>query len=479
MQPTRRTKIVGTIGPASSSPEVLEQLLGAGLDVVRLNFSHGTHEDHRRIYATVREVEAKVGRSIAVMQDLQGPKIRLGKLDGAVPLIEGEEIQLSSRGDFIGASGRLPTTYPTLARDVRPGETLLLADGRFVLRALAVEGDEVRCRVEVGGEVTSNKGINLPGTEISAPSLTDKDRADLEVGLALGVDYVALSFVRVPNDVKVLREAMTRHGRVVPIIAKIEKPKAVEYLDAIIEAADGVMVARGDLGVELPPEQVPTIQRRCLRLARRRAKVTVVATQMLVSMTSNPRPTHAEVSDVANAVFDGADAVMLSEETAAGAFPVRAVETMAALAAAAESAPNEELRGAEEAQGFTDEVVSDHAWAISKAAVVTAHEVGAKAIVAFTQRGLGPRLVSAWHPECMILGGAHTDQELRRLAFYRGVRPFRIGAAASVEGLVTAVEHAILDHGVLDPGDTIVITSKMPLSEALDTNFLKVHTLSR
>lgn len=476
----RRTKIVATIGPASSSPETLEALIRAGLNVARLNFSHGTHDDHRATFDKLRTAEARVGRPVAIMQDLQGPKIRLGKLDGVVPLPEGEEMVLSSRGDFLGTRDRLPTTYPQLSRDVRPGEPILLADGRYVLEVLEVMGEDVRCRVRIGGEVTSGKGINLPGTEVSAPSLTDKDRADLEFGLALGVDCVALSFVRVPNDVKVLREAMARHGRVVPVISKIEKPKAVQYLEGIIDVSDGVMVARGDLGVELPPEKVPTIQRRCIRLARSRAKIAVVATQMLVSMTRHPRPTHAEVSDVANAVYDGADAVMLSEETAMGAFPLRAVETMSALAMAAESGPHDEDPRGPEPDGdrFTDEVRGDHAWAISKAAVVTAREVGARAIVAFTQRGLGPRLLAAWRPSCAILGGANTDAELRRLAFYWGVSPFRVGAPTSVEGLVTAVEHVTLDGGMLDPGDTVVITSKMPLADGVNTNMLKIHTLS-
>lgn len=472
----RRTKLVCTIGPASSSPEVIERLIRAGLDVARLNFSHGTHEDHRAIYAKIREAEAKVGKPVAIMQDLQGPKIRLGRLDGVVHLEEGEEIVLSSQNDFVGARGRLPTTYPQLARDVQAGETILLADGRFVLDALEVRGDEIRCRVRVGGEVTSNKGINLPGTEISAPSLTEKDREDLEFGLQLGVDYVALSFVRVPNDVKVLREAMARLGRVVPIISKIEKPRAVEYLEAIVDISDGVMVARGDLGVELPPEKVPPIQRRCLRIARSKAKIAVVATQMLVSMTKNPRPTHAEVSDVANAVYDGADAIMLSEETAAGAFPIKTVETMAALAQAAEASGREDERI--DPSAFSEDVRSDHAWALSRAAVVTAEELGAAAIVSFTQRGLGPRLMAAWRPRCLVLGGANTDEELRRMAFYWGVRALRIGAPTSVESLVSTVESAALDAGVLSPGDTVIITSKMPFAEGVKTNMLKVHTLS-
>ena len=473
----RRTKLVCTIGPASSSPEVIEQLIRAGLDVARLNFSHGSHEDHQQTFDKIRSAEARVGRQVAILQDLQGPKIRLGRVEGTVELPEGEEIVLSSSEDFVGTRDRLPTTYPQLARDVRVGEPVLLADGRMVLEVIEISGEDIRCRIRVGGSVTSRKGINLPGTDISVPSLTEKDRKDLAFGLSLGVDYVALSFVRLPSDVNVLREQMSRLGRVVPIISKIEKPKAVEYLEAIIDVSDGVMVARGDLGVELPPEKVPPIQRRCLRLARARAKIAVVATQMLVSMTKNPRPTHAEVSDVANAVYDGADAVMLSEETAAGSFPVKAVETMAALVQAAEYGGAE--HGSVDPDLFHEDVRSDHAWAISRAAVVTAEEVGAHAIVSFTQRGLGPRLMAAWRPRRMILGCAHTDAELRLLAFYWGVRPLRVGGPATVEGLVSAVEHAALDRGILSSGDTVIITTKMPLKETNKTNMLKIHTLSR
>lgn len=455
---------------------MLERLIRAGLDVARLNFSHGDHDDHRETYRRIRAAEARVGRPVAILQDLQGPKIRLGKLDGALSLLEGEEVILAGKNDFLGVRGRFPTTYPQLARDVRPGETVLLADGRVSLEVVDTDGEEARCRVVMGGEISSNKGINLPGTEISAPSLTEKDREDLQLGLALGVDYVALSFVRLPHDVEVLRAAMAKHGRIVPIISKIEKPRAVEFLEGIVDASDGIMVARGDLGVELPPEKVPPIQRRCLRLARARVKIGVVATQMLVSMTKHPRPTHAEVSDVANAVYDGADAVMLSEETAMGAFPVKTVETMAALARSAEEDAGDV--DAMDSGFFAEAVREDHAWAISRAAVVTAHEVGARAIVSFTQTGLGPRLMIAWRPSALVLGCAHTDAELRRMAFYWGVQPLRVAPSSSFEGLVSAVEHAALDGGLLRPGDTIIITSKLPFAENVRTNVLKVHTLS-
>ena len=468
----RRTKLVCTVGPASSSVEVLEKLIRAGLNVARLNFSHGNHEGHAATYKKIREAEAKTGRPIAILQDLQGPKIRLGKLDGVVQLPEGEEIILSSRGDFLGSSPRLPTTYSSLARDVKPGEPILLADGRMVLEVIEILDEDVRCRVMVGGQVTSNKGINLPGSNISTPSLTSKDRIDLEFGLKLGVDFVALSFVRMPEDVVELRELMQHHGRVVPIISKIEKPQAVDNLEEIVSVSDGLMVARGDLGVEIPAENVPTIQRRLLRLAREKAKMTVVATQMLVSMTEHPRPTHAEVSDVANAVYDGTDCVMLSEETAAGQFPVRTVETMASVVHSAENGA-----GALWAPNFAAEVRDDTAWAISRAACVTAEEVSASAIVSFTKMGLGPRLMSAWRPGCMVLGCATTDEEVRRMALVWGVRPLKINPPDSVESLVQEVQRAALEEGVLKKGDTVVITSKMPFDEESRTNMLKIHTL--
>lgn len=451
---------------------MLDQLIRAGLNVARLNFSHGTHDDHRETFARIREAEAKAKRPVAILQDLQGPKIRLGKIEGEVHLEPGQEIVISAEEDFVGTPERLPSTYPQLANDLQPGEMVLLADGRLRLEVLAIEGAEVRCRTIVGGILTSRKGINLPGTVLSIPALTDKDRVDLKFGLDLGVDYVALSFVRTPHDVTRLQDVMRAHGRVVPIISKIEKPEAVEYLEHIIDVSDGIMIARGDLGVEVPPEQVPRVQRQGIRLARERGKITVVATQMLMSMTNHARPTHAEVSDVANAVFSGADAVMLSEETAAGQFPVRAVETMSALAQAAESDPE-----AFTAPTFSEELKSSHAWAICRAAVVTAEEIRADALVSYTHQGLGPRLVSHWRPKCLVIGCAKTDEEVRRMAFYWGVRPLKLALPTSVEGLLASVENAGVDEGLLRSGQTIVLTSKIPFTDDQVTNMLKIHRI--
>ncbi|MBK8014746.1 MAG: pyruvate kinase [Deltaproteobacteria bacterium] len=470
----RRTKIVGTIGPSSFAQGVIEDMIRAGLDVARLNFSHGTHDGHRKVAETIRRAEAATGKPIAIMQDLQGPKIRLGKLVAPITLAPGDEVVLSGLNDFVGEDARrLPTTYESLPYDVQIGERILLADGRLELSVVGVRDTEVACKVEVGGVISSSKGINLPGTRTSIPSLTDRDIEDLKFGLQLGVDYVALSFVRSPHDLTIIRDHMRRMGRIIPVISKIEKPQAVEFLEGIIDASDGIMVARGDLGVELPPEQVPTIQRRAIRMARERGKLTIVATQMLMSMTKHPRPTHAEVSDVANAVCDGTDAVMLSDETASGDYPVKSIEVMSALVASAETGDEPY-----EVPAFAESLRKSHAWAISRAAVVTAHELGAAAIVSYTHRGLGPRLMANWRPRCQILGCATTDEEVRRMTFYWGVRPLRIAPPSSIESLVTAAESVTLDRGILKRGETIVITSKMPLIENQATNILKLHTIA-
>jgi pyruvate kinase len=469
---TRQTKILGTLGPASASAEMIEALIRAGLDAARLNFSHGTHDDHRRNLRLVREAEAKIGRPVAVLQDLQGPKIRLGKLDGKVELKAGSTIVLSSDNDFIGNPERLPTTYERLADDVRTGETVLLADGALELSAKEIKGRDVVCEVRLGGTVSSNKGMNMPGSTLTIPAASAKDLSDLECGVEMGVDYVALSFVRAPHDVIALRERMDKIGRRVPIISKIEKPQAVERLQAIIDVSDGIMVARGDLGVELPAEQVPTVQRRAIRLARQRGKLSIVATQMLVSMTRHPRPTHAEVSDVANAVFDGADAVMLSEETAAGEYPVRAVEMMSAVASAADGAQNRPPP-----PPFVEELRNSNPGAISRAAAGTAEDMGARAIAAFTDFGLGPRLISNWRPRCEILGLASRPEATRRMALYWGVRPHLIAEPTTLEELVETVERAAREVYHLPTGSTVVITSKTPFVEAQLTNVLTLHTI--
>jgi pyruvate kinase len=468
----RRTKIVATLGPASNSEEVIEGLIRAGLDVARMNFSHGTHEDHRRNVERVRAAEARVGRPVAILQDLQGPKIRLGKVEGEVVLTAGDEIALSQNNDFLGRPGRLPTTYDRLAIDVKEGELIQLADGALELRVVRIEAPDVICSVLVGGKLTSNKGMNLPGSNLTVPSMSAKDLADLEAGLRMGVDYVALSFVRSPHDVLELRALMEKHGRVVPIISKIEKPQAVERLEQIVEVSDGVMVARGDLGVELPPERVPGVQRRCIRAARERGKLTIVATQMLVSMTRHPRPTHAEVSDVANAVYDGADAVMLSEETASGEYPIRAVETMAGIIRSADNARTDPV-----VFEFVPALRNSYPGAIGRAAVVLARDMHAQGIVAFTDWGLGPRLIGNWRPRCEIIGLASTAEATRRIGLYWGVRPMRIDAPTSMESLVREVERIAAETPLLPRGSSVVITTKLPFDPGQVTSALKLHTI--
>lgn len=468
----RRTKIIATLGPASSSASAIGALVQAGLDVVRLNFSHGAHDEHLTRIQEVRRVEREYGKPIGILQDLCGPKIRLGAVEGEVELIAGATVRLSSRDDFSGSAERLPTSYSALARDVRVGERILLADGRVALRAEAVAGEDVVATVEIGGRVSARKGLNLPESRLSVPALTDKDITDLRFGLEHGVDFVALSFVRSAEDIGRIRREMAARGRVVPVIAKIEKPEAVDHLEEIVDAADGIMVARGDLGVELPPERVPTVQREAIACARRKGKLSVVATQMLMSMTERPRPTHAEVSDVANAVFDGADAVMLSEETAVGAHPARAVAVMADVAAAASSE-----RIYLDLPEMEAEVRGWSAYAVAKSAAVLAGERKARAIAAFTQRGLGPRLMAALRPDCVVLGLGASEDELRRMSLYWGVVPTRIPTPESLEALIESTEAAAAATGVARTGDTIVITSKIPFVPGQATNTLKLHTV--
>ena len=468
----RRTKIVATLGPASNTYEKIRDLIAAGLNVTRLNFSHGSHENHAEVFAMVRKASAELGKPVAILQDLQGPKIRLGKLEGKLQFQAGDQIILSSRNDFVGDGNHLPTTYSHLSKDVRPGEQALLADGALTLDILEVQGEDVKCRVVHGGVLSSNKGINLPGSQLTIPSFVEKDRKDLEFGLKLGVDYVALSFVRTPHDINIVREFMKQQGRVVPIISKIEKPEAVEYLESILNVTDGIMIARGDLGVELPPEKVPTIQRRAIRMARERGKQTIVATQMLVSMTNHARPTHAEVSDVANAVFDGTDAVMLSEETAAGRFPVETVELMSEIARSAE-----QDKRAHVAVDLVPELSNSYPGALSRAAVMTAQSMNAAAIVSFTHRGLSPRVISDWRPNCPIIGFAPSEAAARRMALFWGVQPFSIPAPESFEALVDAFEKINMEFDVVPQGSTVVMTSKLPFEEEQLSNMFKLHTV--
>ncbi|MCP4897047.1 MAG: pyruvate kinase [bacterium] len=463
----QRVKIVATLGPASDSPEVIRQLMTAGMDVVRLNFSHGEHELHRRVYETVREEARKLGLPIAILADLQGPKIRVGRMcDGALQLESGAELALTSE-DVLGVPGRVSTSYSSLPDDVRVGDPILLDDGKLRLTVLGVKGREVQCRVEVGGRLSDRKGINLPGSPLSTPALTEKDRTDIAFARELGVDFLALSFVRSPQDVV---EAKQLAGDI-PVIAKIEKPEAVDAHEAIADAADGLMVARGDLGVEVGAEKVPLIQKHLIRDASRRGEPVIVATQMLESMINSPVPTRAEVSDVANAVLDGCDAVMLSGETAVGAYPVEAVRHMSAVIEEIESSELFQLRPAP--KRINEGTFSN---AIAAASVNVTQDLELRALVVFTQSGRTAKLVSSYRPMTQLIALSRHDQVLRRLNLCWGVRPVKVqGWITDLYDGIEEVEDLLLEGGLVDRGDDVAVTFGMrDLSDAGRTSILKL-----
>jgi pyruvate kinase len=463
----RRAKIVATLGPATASDERLEVLLRAGVDVVRLNFSHGTRAEHGERIERVRAIAERLERPVAVLQDLQGPKIRTGLLEGGGPVLleTGAEVTICTE-DIRGTARRLSTTYEALPSDVKPGDTLLLDDGKIRLSVLSSGRDELRARVEHGGRLGEHKGINLPGVAVSAPALTDKDRADLEFGLSRQVDYVALSFIRTAAEVKEARKLVESRGGRVPLIVKLEKPQAIENLDEILEVCDGVMVARGDLGVELPTEQVPMIQKRVIRRANRIGKPVITATQMLESMVSNPTPTRAEATDVANAVWDGTDAVMLSAESAVGQYPIEAVEVMDRIVVEAEKQlPRLDLHPGR----------VSHAHAISHAARSLAEDLQVKAIVCFTRTGRTANLLSEDRPRVPILAFTPDEAVYRRLSLRWGVTPLLCSLPASTDALIASGEKKLLECGLIAEGDNVIIVGAIPLRQGVHTNFLKLH----
>ncbi len=465
----RRTKIVCTIGPATASPDRIRDLIQAGMNVARLNFSHGAHEEHAQIIARIREAAAQDGTPVAILQDLQGPKIRLGTFrQGRAQLVEGTDFTLSTR-PVEGTASQASTTYDGLPRDVKVGDRILLADGVIELRVLEAGRETVRCRVVAGGEVGDHQGINLPNVSVSIPSVTDKDRDDLSFGLAQGVDAVAVSFVRGPGDVREVKELIARAAGDLPVIAKLEKPEAIQHLDGILQVADGIMVARGDLGVEMPLEEVPLIQKSVIRKAREHALPVITATQMLESMIAHPRPTRAEASDVANAILDGTDAVMLSAETATGEYPVEAVRVMARIALEAERALPQfvEARALARVSAFPD--------VISEAACRAASEVSARAIVAFTQSGFTARLLSKYRPHVPILAFSPSDAVRRRLCLHWGVVPMIMGYVEDLDELVDQIERTLLGQRAVAKGDPLVIVAGAPLRVRGITNFIRLH----
>ena len=467
----RKTKIVCTIGPASDTREILGRMMEAGMNVARLNFSHGTREAHAAKIALIREIAAEKGLPIAILQDLAGPKIRTGAFAcGSITLKNGDEFILTAR-DVPGSEKEVGLTYRELPQDVQEGDTLLLADGALELRVETVRDADIHCRVILGGKLSSHKGINLPSRSIRAPILTNKDYEDLAFGLAQGVDYVALSFVRSAADIEVARAYMRAQGKIRPIIAKIEKHEALAELDEIIAAVDGIMVARGDLGVDIAPEKVPTAQRQIIEKANFAGKPVITATQMLKSMTDAPRPTRAEVTDVTNAVLEGTDAVMLSEESAMGKYPVEAVQTMAKIAEEAEQwFPRKAWW-----QRLQQVQAQDESEAIARAACGLAETLQVQALVIATQTGGTARLAAKTRPAQPILAGTTEPDAFRRLALVWGVRPMMIKPVDLLINLLIEMHRAAKETGLVKTDDSVVCTAGFPLGKTGASNLIKVE----
>ncbi len=476
----RRAKIVATLGPATAGAGSLEKLFEQGLDVARLNFSHGRQEEHAQVLDRVRAASRHLGRAVAVLQDLQGPKIRTGPLKAGkagVTLRPGAELVITTEGEVVGDEKLVSTTYPHLAEDVRPGDRLLIDDGLIELRVLSTDGVRTRAEVVEGGVLGEHKGINLPGVTLRAEALSEKDRADLAFGLAHGVDYVALSFVRHAEDVALCRAEMERAGRVVPIVAKIEKPEALDRIDAIIAAADGVMVARGDLGVEILPERVPTLQKEICRKANAAGKPVIIATQMLNSMIEHPRPTRAEASDVANAIWDGADAVMLSGETASGRFPLPALQMMDRIVREAEAAVRPQAIRIDAAAGTSVRPAAEIGEVVPAAACDAAAVSGAVAICCFTLRGETARQLARYRPTMPIVAFSPDQAIRRRLALLWGVVPKVMEPVKNADLMAELVSERLVEEGVAKPGDRVVLVHGSPLGVPGHTNSIRLHEI--
>jgi pyruvate kinase len=471
----RRNKIVATVGPASCSKEMLLALMEAGADVFRLNFSHGQHDALTETVALIRQISRNRRRAVAILGDLQGPKIRTGMMRGDVMTLTSGERVVITTADVLGEDGVIPTTYKSLPQDVSDGDRILLDDGLLELQVEKISGEQVHCRVLVGGQLKNRKGMNLPGVAVSAPALTEKDLADLDFCIEQELDYLALSFVRTAAEVIELKKLLAQRGASIQVIAKIEKPEAVEAFTEILAAADGIMVARGDLGVEINSEKVPLIQKHIIRQCNLAGKPVITATQMLESMVNNPRPTRAETSDVANAILDGTDAVMLSAETASGDYPCEAVEMMVRVAVDVERDPQlkEQFFHPLSEQNSTPSLTES----IGQAACRVAVNVGAAAILAFTQTGSTAALVAKYRPPMPVYAVTPTLAVRRRMALYAGVRSIRVDIEGDTEAQIRSVDAAVLEAGVLSKGDIVVITMGSPLSDPGTTNLLKVHQL--
>src|SRR3954470_5083201 len=468
----RSTKIVATIGPASQSPDVLAEMISAGMDVARLNFAHGTSEQHAEIAAAVREGAERAGRDVAILGDLPGPKLRIGPVAGGVAELARDSRVVLTGEQVEGTADRLPVAWQGFSELVDKGDVLYLADGAVRLRVGSVDGGDVVTRVEVGGSVASRQGLNLPNVTVSLPAVSEEDIGLIDDGLEMGVDFFALSFVRRKEDLLPVREHLATRGVEVPLIAKIEKPQAAANGEEIIQAADGIMIARGDLGIELPIEEVPLVQKRLLAVAGRRATPTITATQMLESMVHSTRPTRAEVADVANAIFDGTDAVMLSQETAVGKYPVEAVEMMASIARAAE---RELPYGRWLAERGPQANNQYHA--IAFGAVGAVYQLGLKCIVSPTNTGTTAKLVSAYRPRAPVLALSPSQDVVRQCQLLWGVKAALHEDTQETLDLIETCARAAIGAGLAQPGDKIGITAGLPAGKAGGTNLFKVHTI--
>ncbi len=466
----RRAKIVCTLGPATSTPERIRELVEAGMDVARLNLSHGTYEDHESVYRMVRDASDATGRGVGILVDLQGPKIRLGKIKvGPIDLEDGQEITITTR-DVPGDADAVSTTYKGLPGDVSAGDQVLIDDGRVRLEVVSVDDTDVLCRSNGGGRLSDNKGINLPGVAVSVPAMSEKDKDDLRWALKLSADIIALSFVRSAADVDDVRAIMDEVGVHLPVIAKIEKPQAIENLAEIVRAFDGTMVARGDLGVECPLEDVPFLQKQVIELTRRNAKPVITATQMLESMISAPRPTRAEASDVANAVLDGTDAVMLSGETSVGEYPIETVSTMARIIASTEDHVLPRMAA-------IDWQPRTRGGVVAKAAAEVAERVGAKYLVAFSVSGDSARRLSRYRSEIPVLAFTPVPHVRSQLCMSWGVETFIGEAVDHTDEMVRQVDEALLKIGRVEEGDLVVIIAGSPPGIPGSTNALRIHRM--
>lgn len=472
----RRTKIVCTIGPSTNSRERIMDLANAGMNVVRLNFSHGTHDDHRKVIEHIRSVAQEIGYSIPILMDLQGPKIRVGHMkEGVQTIVAGDYVTLTPDLDVIGTSTTVPIDYPTLAKDAVPGDVILLDDGLFEFRVVKNDGEAITAQVINGGQLKSRKGVNLPGVKLSIPATSEKDIEDLEFGLSMGVDLVALSFVRNAEDVQNLLSRIRSHGSNAGIIAKIEKPEAITNFEEILEESDGIMVARGDLGIEIPSETVPLYQKRMIRACRAAGKPVITATQMLESMITNPRATRAESSDVANAVLDGTDAIMLSGETAAGKYPIEAVQVMDKICRSIEKQSTSIYMNLDfkKPEWKEKQVIES----LSYSCVRMAEEVNAKVIATITHSGNTARRIAKYRPRVPVIAFTESLEVRRQLNLVWGVKSVKVKELFETDRSVQLMEEYLLQQGLVQKGDRIVIATGIPISQRGRTNMIKVSVI--